>query len=158
MSQAITKPRPGLAAKRRKRRKKDGASWERTHPPKQKSTELGLFICTPRVSMRCPASVAASVSDDSAGMCRYGPHYRRQPTQRGGPEVSTTILRTKYPVGRAGPDPYFCPDSSVVNPPPSAHPREVPFFYPLDCDNYYIAPLSRKRVTIVQKHVRKRVT
>ncbi len=43
----MTRAGPGLAAKRRKRRKKDGAVWERTHSPKQERTQLGLFIWTP---------------------------------------------------------------------------------------------------------------
>ena len=68
---------PGLAEKRRKRRKKDGAAWEETRDSKQEPTQLGLFICAPRAPMRCPASVVSSVSDDPAGMGRYGPHYRR---------------------------------------------------------------------------------
>ncbi len=68
--------------------------------------------------MRCPASVASSVADDSEGMGRYGPHYRRQPTQRRGPEVSTTILRTEISGRQNRLGPYFCPYISVVNPPP----------------------------------------
>ncbi len=64
----------------------------------------------------CPASVVSSVSDDSTGMGRYGPHYRRQPTQRRGPEVSTTISRTGISGRQNRPGPSFCPDISVVNP------------------------------------------
>ncbi len=33
-------------------------------------------MCTLCASMRCPASVVSSVSDDPARMGRYGPHYR----------------------------------------------------------------------------------
>ena len=44
----------GLAAKRRKNRKKDEPGWESSHDPKQEPTQLGLLIRTPCAFMRPP--------------------------------------------------------------------------------------------------------
>ncbi len=39
--------RAGFSREKTQKPQKDGAAWERTHPSKQKSIQLDLFICTP---------------------------------------------------------------------------------------------------------------